>query len=192
MLNIYPILTELELQNERWMPIPAYETSYSVSDLGRVRSERRRHLAHGGILKPSGTGGPDARYPTVTLCVNAHHNTRTIHTLVMAAFVGPRPLGYHVNHKDNVPTNPRLANLEYITPEQNAFHAVQCGAYDSTIIGQQRRQTHCKYGHPLVSPNLDFKHGPKSNARLRRKRNCKTCRRRRDREYLLRKSRLTS
>lgn len=57
---------------------------------------------------------------------------RSIHSLVMAAFVGPRPDGHEINHKDGDVANNRLDNLEYVTPAENRRHA-------ETVLGHRER-----------------------------------------------------
>lgn len=46
-------------------------------------------------------------------------STRTVHTLVMEAFVGPAPKGQEVRHLDGDPSNNRLGNLAYGSRSQN-------------------------------------------------------------------------
>lgn len=46
-------------------------------------------------------------------------DTVHIHTLVARAFIGPKPEGYVVNHKDNDGTNNNIDNLEYLTVAEN-------------------------------------------------------------------------
>jgi len=50
-----------------------------------------------------------------------------IHRLVMSTFVGPRPEGYQINHKDGIKTNNRVDNLEYVTPSENRLHSYAIG-----------------------------------------------------------------
>lgn len=47
-------------------------------------------------------------------------STHTVHSLVAKAFLGERPDGYHIHHKDGDPSNNRLDNLEYLTPKEHA------------------------------------------------------------------------
>lgn len=46
-----------------------------------------------------------------------------VHALVAAAFLGSRPNGHQINHRDGIKTNNALANLEYVTPRGNMAHA---------------------------------------------------------------------
>lgn len=109
-------------QTEAWKAIPGYE-SYAVSDQGRVmRIARGNGTRPGHILKPQRNG---YGYRHVGLYREGSCKTITIHTLVMLAFVGPRPEGMEVNHIDGDKTNNRLSNLEYVTPQENILHAVR-------------------------------------------------------------------
>ena len=118
--------------SEEWRPVPNYEGRYSVSSLGRVRAEERRvmrgvstrsraHLrrVRGRILKSAlqSTG-----YPTVCLYREGHGTTFLVHRLVALAFIGDVP-GLQVNHLDSDRANPRLDNLELVTPAANIAHA---------------------------------------------------------------------
>jgi hypothetical protein len=52
-----------------------------------------------------------------------------VHHLVLLAFVGPRPEGEHINHKDGNKLNNHISNLEYCTRSWNQAHAHHCGLY---------------------------------------------------------------
>lgn len=111
---------------EEWRTVPGFP-SYEVSDRGRVRrpagldSIGRPRLAR--ILRPNLSRG----YRHVSLCENARARTVRVHTIVALAFVGPRPLGTVVNHKDGVKANNTPSNLEYVTPVANDLHASRMG-----------------------------------------------------------------
>lgn len=106
---------------EAWRPIVGLEAYYSVSSLGRIRRDGGNKGARiGRILKlwthPRG-------YVYVRLCVNRAYSGHTIHSLVAAAFIGPRPDGHEVNHINGDKTDNRAANLEYVTPQENKAHS---------------------------------------------------------------------
>lgn len=46
-------------------------------------------------------------------------NTKRVHSLVARAFLGARPIGLQVNHKDSDKRNNRADNLEYISGSDN-------------------------------------------------------------------------
>lgn len=120
---------------ENWKPIPGFEGSYDVSDIGRVRSRARinarGHRQRERIL----SGTVDARgYVVVHLRKDKQSHLRKVHQLVLSAFEGdpPTPLGNtrsstHVNHKDGDKQHNDLANLEYVTPQENHAHASRIG-----------------------------------------------------------------
>ncbi len=113
---------------ENWRAVPGYDR-YEVSDLGRVRSYATRdggeatvpHLLAHFIVR---------RYDAVNLMLDVGpraQKTMKVHGLVMAAFVGPRPPGMHTNHISGNKRDNSLANLEYVTPQENSLHAVRTG-----------------------------------------------------------------
>jgi len=96
---------------ERWAIIG--RTNYAVSTKGRVRN-----LKTGRLLKhqKSKRGG---YYPFVNIYIQKIRLNRTVHGLVAEAFLGLRPTGYEVHHKDSNISNPSADNLEYVTPKKN-------------------------------------------------------------------------
>lgn len=108
---------------ETWKNIDRYEGLYLVSSLGRIKSlprpRSRRHL----IMRTRLLKG----YPGIKLCKGGRAKHTTIHALVAHAFIGPRPKGFEVNHKNGVKTDNRATNLEYVTSKQNKAHASENG-----------------------------------------------------------------
>src|SRR5262245_29251852 len=104
---------------ERWLPVVDYEGLYEVSDRGRVRALGvRRGRFPGGVLW-QGKTSPATPYPRVELCRDGVPRFHRVHVLVMRAFVGPRPPGQEIDHRNGVKTDNRLANLEYVLPQIN-------------------------------------------------------------------------
>lgn len=107
-----------ETITEVWRAVVGYEGFYSVSNLGRIRNDRNGHILQ---WTP---GSKTAIYPCVRLSANGNRKTRTIHTLVAEAFIGPRAAPQiQVNHIDGNKLNPCAANLEYLTRSDNQLHA---------------------------------------------------------------------
>lgn len=106
---------------ERWLPVVGYVGYYSVSNEGLVRRESGHF--RGRVLKPGLVGG----YGMVSLSKRGFSKRHMVHRLVMAAFVGPLPAGYQVNHKDMNKMNNRADNLEYLTASANVKHAYANG-----------------------------------------------------------------
>ena len=124
---------------EEWRPIVAYEGYYEVSSLGNVRSSDRvvpipATVRRGPIKKRLqgrpmrlGVRGIGDRYKKVHLFKDGIGMHKSVHVIVLEAFVGVRPFGYVVNHRDGDPANNRLENLEWCTPSENNLHAVVHG-----------------------------------------------------------------
>jgi hypothetical protein len=80
-------------------------------------------LLKGKILSPSIN---KAGYFGLVLCLNGR-KPRMIHTLVAIAFIGDRPDGFCINHKDGNKLNNESTNLEYCTQKENIHHANKTG-----------------------------------------------------------------
>lgn len=112
-------LTTEELESEEWRNIPGFP-GYQASNIGRVRSVKITVLK----CRP----GRNPAYFSVSLQRKGHKAvSRGIHQLVASAFIGPRPSGMLVNHKDTNKRNNRFPNLEYRTHQGNAQHASENG-----------------------------------------------------------------
>ena len=106
---------------EEWRSIQNYP-DYLVSNIGRVKRMtgwRNRPLEKPHILKSS--SGGTAGYPSVWLYRNAKSKRVVIHHLVAIAFLGPKPLGSHINHKNFDRRDNKFTNLEYVTPRENVL-----------------------------------------------------------------------
>lgn len=106
---------------EEWKPVVGYEGWYSISNLGRLR---RDMPCHTGTGIRNGHRHTQTGYVAVVLTRGGKAKPSKIHNLVMAAFVGPRPAGLVINHKNGVKTDNRVTNLEYVTPRENVLHSI--------------------------------------------------------------------
>lgn len=123
--------------SEEWRPVVGYEGWYEVSNLGRVkRVKGGRGAQVGFILNPYLMV---IGYHTVTLSMNSSHarQEKYVHDLVAAAFLGPRPPGHEVNHKDLNKARSHADNLEYLTHAENVNHARKLGMFP---IGERNGQ----------------------------------------------------
>lgn len=92
---------------EHWLPIEGYAGIYEISTEGRVLS-----LPRNIIMKPQTS--KTMPYPTVRLTsAEGVGKTHYIHTLVLTAFVGPRPANADACHGDGNRSNNRLENLRW-------------------------------------------------------------------------------
>ncbi len=125
------------MTDEEWRTIPDTDGLYQVSDLGRVRSRRRRsgHMLPDGEWRDCAISGQSSGY--LSVCVNGKQHL--LHNLILETFVGPRPEGMvgrhfpdpdkNINRPDNLRWGPPVSNSQdtvlttgvanqVLTPEQ--------------------------------------------------------------------------
>ena len=108
---------------EEWKVVEC-NPNYSVSNMGEVmRITNGQGTYPGRISKPI----VSTNYPRVFLSQNNKRTEHTMHTLVLTAFVGPRPEGKECNHKDGNKLNNCADNLEWISHLENMTHAYDIG-----------------------------------------------------------------
>lgn len=118
---------------EEWRPIEGFEGYYSVSSIGRVRSESRVVSDGRGGLRAyksryMKTPVDQDGYQKVTLCRDGGRKNGMVHKLVAHAFHGPRPSpGHEVCHGDGKRTNNAEGNLRWGTFKENQADRVQHG-----------------------------------------------------------------
>jgi hypothetical protein len=108
------------VQQMIWRPVAGYEGVYSVSDRGLVRRDAPGKGARPGKLLRLArhTYG----YHRVTLVVNGIQRKYFVHHLVAEAFIGLRPDGACIHHRDNDKTNNTPNNLEWTTLAANTVY----------------------------------------------------------------------
>jgi hypothetical protein len=115
---------------EVWLPVVGWEGLYEVSDQGRVRSLQRfrNGRTYGGKLL---TAVLNPYYLVVRLrdAATSRSASLAIHTLVAAAFIGPRLAGQVVRHGANGPLDNSLANISYGTQAENTQDRWRDGTY---------------------------------------------------------------
>ena len=102
---------------EEWLPVP-FDDRYLVSSHGRVKGPLKLLK----LLKKKCTD----YYPSVWIS----GKYRFVHHLVASAFIGERPPGSFVLHKDDNRDNNHVTNLYYGTPTDNAQDRVTNGVYN--------------------------------------------------------------
>lgn len=109
---------------EIWKTIPS-ATDYECSSIGNVRranpdscGRKPRQLKL--VVKSNGR-------LQVSLCVNRRVLSREVSHLVAETFIGPRPQGLFVCHKNGQALENTPQNLYYGTPKQNSEDAIRHG-----------------------------------------------------------------
>lgn len=119
---------------EIWKPVVGYEGKYEVSSLGRVRSVDRMSLLKnrwGGTMLRHYKGRVIKRgrhNQDYALMSFGHSDKRLLHHVVAEAFIGPRPRGLMVLHRDGNKQNCAANNLYYGTGQDNHADAVVHGS----------------------------------------------------------------
>lgn len=138
---------QVDYSQEEWQPVPGFEGSYEVSNMGRVRSLDRvvtcrngmPKTIHGKILKPM--VNPHG-YESVAPCIDNVNVPMLVHRLVASVFVKNPDNLPQVDHKDADKRNNCADNLRWVTAKENS----------------ENRTYHYRLEHPLPEqwePNPD-------------------------------------
>lgn len=128
--------------NNVYKKIPSYP-AYSISVDGEVRRDKAAPGAKvGHILRPHLT---NKGYWRVRLSLGSRGKFARpmIHQLVAETFIGPRPDGYDINHKDGSRTNNSIENLEYVTRQDNVLDGFKRGRISTPprMVGSQHHRS---------------------------------------------------
>jgi len=105
---------------EQWKDIVGYEDLYQVSNFGNIRSKKS------GKLKSICLNKTENR-PFLSLWKENKIKIFKPHTLVMTAFISPRPDGMECCHNDGNPFNNHISNLRWDTASSNQADRVRHG-----------------------------------------------------------------
>ena len=121
---------------ENWKPVLGYEGLYEVSDLGRVRNRK------GLILKDR------FKTPMRYRCVVLKKREKKVSSLVLEAFVSPRPHKMVVRHLNGNAQDDRLCNLTWGTQSDNILDKIQHGTNNFNDV--MVKLTHLETGDVFV------------------------------------------
>lgn len=108
-------------ETEGLAPVPGQE-HYFAAPTGEVYTTNPSNRWRGKIVRLS-EGDNGRGY----LRVSINKRLVPVHAIIAETFIGPRPLGMEVNHKDGNKRNNKWQNLEYVTRSQNMKHAHAMG-----------------------------------------------------------------
>lgn len=139
------------IDNEEWRAIVGYEGYYEVSSLGRIKSLART-TRHGHKLKEKIVNQSlnNSGYLGIGLFKNSRQEKFLTHRLVAQAFIGPRPDGKQINHKNGAKGDNSAVNLEYVTPSENQMHSYASGL-QTPIVGVNHYKNKLSEGSVLLA-----------------------------------------
>lgn len=122
-----PLAKELPMSEQsievEWREVPWSGGCYFVSNTGLVRSAPSRgNKGKGRVMKLAKDGRKG--YMRVSCHCGGKKHTKSVHGMVAEAFIGPRPFGMEVNHKNGIKHDNRAENLEYVTGSENVLHSM--------------------------------------------------------------------
>ena len=120
---------------EKFVEIIGYGGDYQISNTGKIKSIKRKHVTKTFIMKPS----PNADgYMITTLRRNGKSNPVRIARLVASHFLDKPSLNHEVNHIDSDRTNDNLSNLEWVTHRENIIHSHKSGSASNVGLKNPR------------------------------------------------------
>lgn len=112
---------------EYWKGIDGFEGDYSVSNTGKISSNKSKLILKTRLDKYG--------YELVTLWFKNKAFTKKVHRLVAIAFINNPDNLETVNHKDGIKTNNNVSNLEWLSIGDNHRHGFYTGLH---TIGENR------------------------------------------------------
>jgi hypothetical protein len=116
---------------EIWKPIKDYEGLYEISNLGRVKSLKRKKEA---FLKPCNKNL--GKYERVVLCDNFSNQKKyLVHRIVATAFLNKEEYQNQVNHINKITSDNKVENLEWVSHIENHSHRSYKSKHSSKYVG---------------------------------------------------------
>lgn len=120
---------------EIWKPIVGYEKYYMCSNLGRIKTIKRKFFVKDPYWKREYWKTVNEKIIKQSYDNNGYRTVAILgkrmrsHRLIAKTFI-PNPLNKpQVNHKDLNKSNNHISNLEWVTNGENVRHAIRNGAH---------------------------------------------------------------
>ena len=128
------------VQNEIWLPIEGYADNFEVSNIGRVKTRLRKHVAKEKLVTiyfdNHGYSMCQLFEPVNKLGVNRKRWLVKIHRLVAKAFITNSDNKPFVNHINGIKSDNRVENLEWCTATENIRHSFDILKRKPTNLGR--------------------------------------------------------
>ena len=132
---------------EIWRGITGTKGLIEVSNEGRVRSWL------GGSPRILKTQTDTKGYHRIRVTIERVKMSYKVHREVAKAFLDNPNTLPQVNHKDGDKANNAVTNLEWVTNQQNAHHAIDSGLWDSVFEASRRENERRK--KPILAYRID-------------------------------------
>lgn len=138
---------------EVWKDIEGYEGLYQVSNMGRVKSVARYAPNNGGVFFKEEKILKQVKnkkgYCTVSLSKRSKKQSVTVHRLVAKAFVSNPNSSLTVNHINEIKTDNRAENLEWMSISENVKYG---NGIKRSSISRTNNPKRCK---PVIQYSKD-------------------------------------
>lgn len=138
------------MEKEIWKDIKGYEGKYQISNIGRVKSLKRKCKSNNSfsrtvkeIVKKQTKCSTSGLYRKVKLYKDADFEWILVHRLVASAFLDNPLIKPMVNHKNSIPYDNRVENLEWVTASENNKHGYDFGSHKK-VYGEQHKGSKLK------------------------------------------------
>jgi hypothetical protein len=108
-----------------WKDVVGYEGLYRVSNYGDIFAYSRLIIQANGVERNTESRlltpqlHPTGYVHIILVSEEGVRKQRTIHSIVADAFLGECPEGYEVDHKNDLRSDNRASNLQYLTHRDN-------------------------------------------------------------------------
>ena len=117
-----PELFQIMLKGGHFKKIPSTEGMY-INEKAEIIAIKKADAKQVAYIYTNTKDRPiTAKNNAGYFIMNCEGKTRTVHSLVAEAFLGPRPEGYDIDHINGDKTRNEASNLRYVTHTENMRH----------------------------------------------------------------------